>query len=107
MSLPHGIQGWQFHELRVHGFETITPTTSTGLTASKTNGFQGARMAVVNVEAADIRYRPDGATNAPSATVGMLTPNGSNIIVTGHDQMVNIRFIDSAGASTLSVSYYK
>ena len=83
------------------GFEQITSlATSTPLTVPG-----GATVAVVQADVADVRWRPDGATNAPTASVGMLLPAGAERVFDGG--LSAVRFIQTASGAVVNVSYYQ
>lgn len=80
------------------GYQQITATGSAvGLTPPA-----GARMAVVDVEAQNIRWRDDG-TN-PTTTVGMRILSDNEFVYTGNLSAIN--FIAETAGSILNVSYY-
>jgi hypothetical protein len=62
----------------------------------------GARLALIQAETADVRWRDDVA---PTATVGMRLENGSSFEYSGN--LAAIQFIRRTGASAvLNISYY-
>lgn len=63
----------------------------------------GATMAVIEAEAADVRYRDDG-TN-PTATIGMPLAQGGYLPYSAN--LAAIKFIQQASGAVLNVSYYK
>jgi hypothetical protein len=63
----------------------------------------GARIALVQAESADVRFRDDG-TN-PSATVGMTLKAGDPPFVYDGD-LSKVKFILVSGTPKLNVSYY-
>lgn len=82
------------------GFQSITDLSeAVGLTIP-----EGARIALVIVENAGVRFREDGV--APSATVGMPVPSKGIVRVTTN--LSGIQFIEQASSSgaALSVTYY-
>src|SRR5438094_631032 len=91
-----------YFPLAVFAFEQVSVTNvSVGLTAAT---LANAKMATVNVEAAQIRYRVDGT--APTATVGAILEAGDELIVWGTMDINAIRFIRTGGVSaTLNVHY--
>lgn len=87
--------------LTAMGFEQITSlSSSAALTVPS-----GATIAVVQAEGMDVRWRPDGATTAPTASVGMLLPAGAERVFDGG--LASVRFIRVAAGAVLNVSYYK
>ena len=87
--------------LTAMGFEQITSlSSSAALTVPS-----GATIAVVQADVADVRWRPDGATTAPTASVGMLLPAGAERVFDGG--LASVRFIRVAAGAALNVSYYQ
>ena len=87
--------------LTAMGFEQITSlSSSAALTVPS-----GATIAVVQAEGMDVRWRPDGATTAPTAGVGMLLPAGAERVFDGG--LASVRFIRVAAGAALNVSYYQ
>ena len=83
------------------GFEQITAlSSSAALTVPS-----GATVAVVQADVADVRWRPDGATNAPTASVGMLLPSGAERVFDGW--LASVRFIQVTAGAVINVSYYQ
>ena len=83
------------------GFEQITAlSSSAALTVPS-----GATVAVVQADVADVRWRPDGATNAPTASVGMLLPAGAERVFDGG--LSSVRFIQVTSGAVINVSYYQ
>ena len=83
------------------GFEQITAlSSSAALTVPS-----GATIAVVQAEGVDVRWRPDGATTAPTASVGMLLPAGAERVFDGG--LSAVRFIQTASGAVVNVSYYQ
>lgn len=82
------------------GFQQITNvSSSTALTIPS-----GATRAVIYVEGANVRYRIDGDTTAPTASVGMFLPNGSTTPFLG--SLSTTRFIQESAGAKLNVSYF-
>jgi hypothetical protein len=80
------------------GFQQITPgATSTALTVPA-----GARIAVIDVEVAVMRWRDDGT--APSATVGMRILSGGELRYDG--ELQKLRIIQEGAGAIANVSYY-
>ena len=87
--------------LTAMGFEQITSlSSSAALTVPS-----GATIAVVQADVADVRWRPDGATTAPTASVGMLLPAGAERVFDGG--LSAVRFIQTASGAVVNVSYYQ
>jgi hypothetical protein len=64
----------------------------------------GANFAVIQAEAAAVRWRDD--KTAPTATVGMILSNtGNNLEYSG--TLANLEFIAETGSPILNVSYYR
>ena len=83
------------------GFEQITAlSSSAALTVPS-----GATIAVVQAEGVDVRWRPDGATTAPTASVGMLLPAGAERVFDGG--LSSVRFIQVTSGAVINVSYYQ
>ena len=83
------------------GFEQITAlSSSAALTVPS-----GATIAVVQADVADVRWRPDGATTAPTASVGMLLPAGAERVFDGG--LSSVRFIQVTSGAVINVSYYQ
>lgn len=85
------------------GYQQITAGTlasSTTLTVPATS-----TIAVIQVEAAGVRWRDDGT--APTATVGMLLAPGNTLTLSGAAELAAVAFILSSGSPILDVSYYK
>src|SRR5436309_15077995 len=91
-----------YFPLATFAFEQVTVAgASIGFTAAT---LANAKMATVNVEGAQIRYRIDGT--APTATVGAILEAGDELIVWGSMDIGAIRFIRTGGISaTLNVHY--
>lgn len=62
----------------------------------------GAKIAVINPEDQQVRWRDDGTS--PTATVGMVIPAGDYYIYTGN--LAAIEFIQETASAKLNVSYY-
>lgn len=64
----------------------------------------GATIALFQAESQAIRWRPDGASTAPTASVGMrLLPNQMQVY---SGSLANIRFIEETASAKLNVSYF-
>lgn len=93
------------------GYEKLTPTTATGLTATRilpTSGnFNGilARAVMIRPETNNIRYRIDGTD--PTATTGTLLKADDILTLTGTNNLKNFKCIDTgAGASDVHCDFY-
>ncbi len=93
------------------GYETITPTTKKGITATiripttGANALKPARLAVFVPVTNGVNYRVDGGD--PTADVGMFAPANTPVIVEGVENVKNLLMIDTAaGASSVRVSVY-
>lgn len=81
------------------GYQQITDVSaSVGLTSPPA----GAKAAIIQAEDQAVRWRDDGV--APTDSVGMLIPAGSELVYDG--AMSSIRFIEAAAGATLNVSFY-
>lgn len=85
-------------------FESLTVAgSSVGLTAGT---FANRSLALLTVETAQIRFRFDGATTAPTASVGHILEPGDTLELDSEFQLDNIRFIRTGGTSaTLRCTY--
>lgn len=83
----------------------VTSAATTSSAASLTSGGvpKGAKLAYIEAEAKDVRYRDDGA--APTASVGQVIPLGTSILYSGTATALN--FIETAASGKLNVSFYK
>lgn len=80
------------------GYQQITDLTAVvGLTVPA-----GTGVAVIQAEGAPVRWRDDG--NAPTASVGMRVPIGSELRYDGDPNA--LRFIQEASGAKLNISYY-
>lgn len=80
------------------GYQQITSLSSAvALTVP-----QGAKRALIQAEAQDVRWRDDG-TN-PTASVGMIIAVGDKLPYTG--SLGAIRLIEVTASAKLNVSYY-
>ena len=80
------------------GFQQITPgAVSTALTVPA-----GARIAVIHVEVAVMRWRDDGT--APTAAIGMRLAAGGELVYDG--ELTELRLIQEAAGAIANVSYY-
>lgn len=103
MPSPYeGLQHFAYDALAVSsssvGFDSSDYSQSAG----------SALLATVKVEGAAVRYRLDGATTAPTASVGVPLEVGEVLEVWGSRDIQNIRFIRRDGVdATLNVDYYR
>lgn len=80
----------------------VAVTTSAGLTVPA-----GTRYAIIQAKGAAVKYRYDGATTPPTATVGMSLANGQELAVDVGQTAINaMRFIQAAPTATLDVAYF-
>lgn len=63
-----------------------------------------AKKAVIQAEGADVRWRPDGATTAPTASSGMRLADGESMPYVGG--LANVRFIAVSGTPKINVVYF-
>lgn len=81
-------------------FQQITALSSaTALTVPS-----GAKVALIQAESQSVRWRPDGSTTAPTASVGMVLAAGETLPFTG--DLSTIRFIETAASAKLNVAYF-
>jgi hypothetical protein len=92
------------------GYESLSPTTSTGITTSLITPTSGrwanepALAALITVETKPIRFRVHGV---PSATEGHLVNPNQTITITGEFGVKGFKCIDTAaGASTVKVTVF-
>lgn len=81
------------------GFVQLNISTATGLGTIP----NGASMALIVCETANVRWRDDGI--APTSSVGMLFSAGQEFQYSGNLQ--GIQFIAVSGSPVLDVSFYK
>lgn len=80
------------------GYVQLTSlATAVGLTVPV-----GATFAIIQAEAQAVRWRDDGT--APTATVGMTVPAGSELRYDGN--LRGIQFIEAAASAKLNISFY-
>ena len=81
------------------GYEQITGlSTVKSLTVPN-----GARLALIQAEAQNVRYRDDGVN--PDANTGMLVTSGSDVWYIG--DLSAVRLIETTASAKVNVSYYK
>lgn len=81
------------------GFEAIVALNA----AAALTVPDGARIALLQAENDDLRWRDDGVH--PTAAVGMFLEAGRDFFYTGDLSL--IEFIETVGGGSLNVSYYK
>lgn len=90
------------------GFESLAPTSATGITESvykPASGAPRAQSVLITVETYQVRFRCDGTD--PTASVGHIIPAGGSYLLRGYTNIANLSFIDTAvGASTVRVSTF-
>lgn len=83
------------------GYQQITSlATAQALTVPT-----GATFALIVPETKDVRWRPDGSTTAPTASVGMPLAAGQPLVYSG--DLAAIRFIEQAASAKLNIFYGK
>lgn len=65
----------------------------------------GATFAIVIAETQAVRWRPDGATTAPTASVGMPLPVATPLVYAG--DLTAIKFIEQTTSAKLDIFYGK
>lgn len=86
-------------------FATATITSTASLLPSIP---ADAVLAVLTVDGGSIRWRPDGATTAPTSSVGHLIPDGGGwTFGYGNDELDAIKVILCTGTPVVHVSYYR
>lgn len=89
------------------GYQQITAATLASSTAMTVPG--GSTTAIVqNNTSQPARFRPDGATTAPTASVGQrLLAAGTLTLDIGNAGLTSTRFIlEAAGTGTFDITYY-
>jgi hypothetical protein len=67
-----------------------------------------AKKALIYVEGQAVRWRPDGATTAPTASVGMVMAVGSTTLLSwGQSALAAVRIIGVAAGAKVNVVYYR
>lgn len=80
------------------GYEQLT-----GLTSAKAlTGQAGARVALIEVEGADVRWRDDGTS--PTASVGMVLLEDTGMVYVSDPS--KLKFIEVSATAKVNVSYY-
>lgn len=65
----------------------------------------GARMALIQAESQNVRWRDDGVN--PTASVGMVITSDSILLYTGEFQANKMKFIETTASAKLNISFYK
>ncbi len=118
MVMPITSPGGAYGSTTIFGHEALAVTNSpaVGLTASV---FLNADVAIIICETAPVRYwtsaaAPGGTQNAPTigagvptTSVGKILNAGDQLIVSGHQNIVNIAFIAVSASATLQCEYGK
>ena len=84
------------------GYQQITAGTLASATALTVP--TGATIAVIEVEAANVRWRDDGTS--PTASVGMILSPNNVLTISGAAELAAIKFILQSGSPILDISYY-
>lgn len=83
------------------GYQQVTSlSASAGLTVPA-----GATRCLLQCETQNVRYRIDGATTAPTASVGMILYAGAPA-TPFEGNMNTVRFIEVAASAKLNVEYF-
>lgn len=85
------------------GYQQITSLSSaTALTVPS-----NARLAIINPEIEDVRWRDDGTS--PTSSVGMIIKENDYFFYTGSGtgDLSAIKFIEVASGAKINVSYYR
>ena len=98
MAIQQGLPHWDGQREPI-GFEQIT---SLGSAVGFSNCPARTRLAFIQAEGQDVRWRDDG-TN-PTASVGVLITVDSILSYTGN--MSKIKFIEATAGAVLNISYY-
>jgi len=98
MSIQQGLPHWDGQREPL-GFEQIT---SLGSAVGFASAPPRARLAFIQAESQNVRWRDDG-TN-PTASVGTLITTESILSYTGN--MSKIKFIEVTAGAKLNISYY-
>ncbi len=118
MVMPILTPNGPFGGVTIFGHEALAVTSSpaVGLTASV---FLNATVAIIICETAPVRYwtsaaAPTAATpgngptigvGVPTTSVGKILNPGDQLVITGHDNIVNIAFIAVSASATLQTEY--
>ena len=89
--------------LKCIGFEQLSvgAVTAVGFTAAT---FDGASEAHVQIDTQNVRYRSDGATTAPTATVGTQVLATRDFIYVA--DLDDFRMISETGTAKANIHYY-
>ena len=95
------------------GWEKLSPTASTGITATLIEPTSGkmagmkARAALIAVETNPVRMRLDGGTTAPTADNGVLLKADTYFTMVNLENIKNFRCMNTiAGASAVHVQLF-
>jgi hypothetical protein len=83
------------------GYEQILSATL--VTPTQLNAPAYTKVAYIQVESGQVRYRDDGVD--PTAAIGMLLVDGAVLEYAG--DLSELTFIEESGTPKLNVSYYK
>ena len=93
------------------GFETTSvPNSVVTLSSSQysTSDVGDARMALISVESADLRFTFDGTTPTPGTNTGHVLPSGSNLTLMGLTSMQKFKMIRNGSTTcNVTVTYFK
>jgi len=92
------------------GYCQLTSLGSSTALASCSGGIPtGSNAVLLKAEAQALRYRPDGATTAPTATVGMpiATADAPLLIQSGSTGLAALRFIEQTSGGKLNILFYR
>lgn len=102
-STPLFVKAGGYTQLGYQQIVSATLASSTALTVPS-----GATLAIVqNNGTQAVRWRPDGATTAPTSTTGQRIAAGSVLTIDiGNAGLTSSRFIREADGSILDITYY-
>jgi hypothetical protein len=80
------------------GYEQLTALSS----AKETTVPPGSRMAIINCDTQDVRWRDDDT--APTASVGMYLAAGVDLLYVGN--LSSLQFIEVIASAKVNISYY-
>lgn len=87
------------------GYQQINDLSSaTTLTVPTRAGYPSANLALIQALDQNVRWRPDGTSTAPTASVGMQLEAGKDIWYTG--DLATLKFIEEVSGAELNISYY-
>ena len=61
--------------------------------------------ACISVETNPVRFRVDGTSTAPTASIGFLLAAGQELKVFGDDQLKNLKFIATGSDAVFNIQY--